>query len=202
MSKKSKRWQRLQAKQGSRTSGEEGNRRGRHNEDRVEAVLKKLHAAPWPPWIVSTRKATESEDHRGIDFVVAVDLGVVYLQVKSSKVAAEDFLKKGVVKELPIAVVVVVDDASSEGLRAQVLHRLTVLREELQLGCSGDWRSQRRLIAVIDNALKTAINKHGSITKDMTRTIAGEVAPHLDAWASGILGVPLERKLPGCNKGS
>ncbi|HZU96090.1 MAG TPA: hypothetical protein VFF73_05230 [Planctomycetota bacterium] len=66
--------------------GTAARRRGRDNERRV---LQALLEGARPEWLESARMATNEEDHRGIDVVVASDVGDLYLQVKSSKTGAK-----------------------------------------------------------------------------------------------------------------
>lgn len=191
---KHKRWQELQERRvcaHNRERGLAGTRRGRISEERVGEVLDGLDL----PWVLSTRKATKAEDCGGIDFVCELDLGTVYLQVKSSKGGADHFLRKDVVKQLPIAVVIVSDAASQEKLRTQVLHRLALLREELRCGSVEEMLRNRGMIAGLDSALKEAINRYGPITKSLSRVVAGDISVRLRAWVTQTLGLPPSREL-------
>ena len=127
----------------------------------VAAVL----GSSLPAWIRSTRKATKEEDARGIDFVIETDKGTVYLQVKSSKTAAEEFIKRhSAACHLVIAAIVVLDTTTTERLRKQVLYRLTMLREKLMDGSLMEWLRERSgLVAVIDQALRVAVRDYGDI---------------------------------------
>lgn len=203
-----KRWRRILRERGltgvgplsaNQAHGLAGVRRGQLNEKRVEGVLDE--SVNDLVWLLGSRKATKAEDCGGIDFVCDLDLGTVYLQVKSSEGAAEHFLHKDVAKRLPIAVVVVSDTASQEKLRTQVLHRLVILREELQCGSLEEVLVSRRMISSIESALKEAINRYGGpITKEMTRIVAGDVSVRLRSWAARTIGFPPSRKLKGTDE--
>jgi len=105
-----------------RMFGEAAQALGRANEARLlEAVeyLRERHA-----WILGVRQATREEDSKGIDLVVTTDVGELYLQSKSSKTAAVDFMQKR--RKLLIATVVVRGD--KERVAGRALTALTDLR--------------------------------------------------------------------------
>ena len=105
-----------------RMFGEAAQALGRANEARLlEAVeyLRERHA-----WILGVRQATREEDSKGIDLVVTTDVGELYLQSKSSKTAAVDFMQKR--RKLLIATVVVRGD--KERVAGRALTAITDLR--------------------------------------------------------------------------
>ena len=105
-----------------RMFGEAAQALGRANEARLlEAVeyLRERHA-----WILGVRQATREEDSKGIDLVVMTDVGEIYLQSKSSKTAAVDFMQKR--RKLLIATVVIRGD--KERVAGRALTALTDLR--------------------------------------------------------------------------
>ncbi len=70
----------------ARGLGELARARGATNE---EAALRAAMSAPTRiRWVTSARAATPDEDRRGIDIVVTTTLGALWLQVKSSPLAA------------------------------------------------------------------------------------------------------------------
>lgn len=153
----------------------------------VAAVL----GSELPVWIRSTRKATKEEDAQGIDFVIETDKGAVYLQVKSSKAAAEKFVKRhSAARHLVIAAIVVLDATTPENLRKQVLYRLTMLREKLMDGSLMEWLRERSgLATVIDQALRAAVRDYGDIGNESTRVAAVDVAEHLRGWVGREIGI-------------
>lgn len=105
-----------------RMFGEAAQALGRANEARLlEAVqyLRERHA-----WILGVRQAAQEEDAKGIDLVVTTDVGELYLQSKSSKAAAVDFMQKR--RKLLIAAVVV--RGNKERVAGRALTALTDLR--------------------------------------------------------------------------
>jgi hypothetical protein len=204
MSRKRRRdswWERQQVSKGynhNKLQGHAANRRGRHNEERVAAALKA--ASGLLPWVSSWRAATDDEDRQGIDYVVHISMdgggtSTVYLQVKSSLVEADRFLRRNEISQrLPIAVIVVEDGSSDEGLLAQVSYRLNVLREHLTAGnlTSYHQRELRRLLSVLESGLKAGINTYGPIDKSTARAVALDLSvTNLRAWSRSILGVHL-----------
>lgn len=99
------------------------NERGAWNERRVLHVL----SSDVPAWVRSARAATKAEDRKGIDVVVDTDVGMLYLQVKSSRKGAERFDPRG-----KMIGVVVAGDASEKQLRRRVLGILGELRRQVQ----------------------------------------------------------------------
>jgi hypothetical protein len=75
----------------TRALGQLANERGKRNELRMLAACL---SEPRPKWLRDARLATREEDARGIDIVVTTDVGDVYLQVKSSRIAAEIFQRR------------------------------------------------------------------------------------------------------------
>lgn len=194
MSKRSRknRWQVLQEKRGytaeSHERGTEANERGQRNENRVWICLDSIGTPAGPSWAKSARKATEAEDKGGVDFVVHTDVGTVYLQVKSSHSGANEFLKNHrAARELPVGVVIVLENTTDEGLREQVFFKLTMLRERV-MGVSLD-RQRQRLVSSLNCALRAAINQHGPIDKETARTVAIDIANHLKGWLEREIGM-------------
>lgn len=60
---------------------------GNAHEDRFERIMST--ASGFPSWYYGVRKATEAEDHHGIDFFAELDIGEVQLQIKSSVAGRE-----------------------------------------------------------------------------------------------------------------
>lgn len=102
--------------------GEAANALGRANEARL------LEAVEWlaerQPWIRGVRAGTPEEDKRGIDLVVTTDVGDLYLQSKSSKAAAVDFMSQR--RRVMVGAVVVRGNKERVATRALVV--LTDLR--------------------------------------------------------------------------
>lgn len=73
----------------SRIDGILGQERGKRRET---AALQRLQAATkWgnrPKWLRYTRAATDEEQRHGVDIVASTDVGLCYLQIKSSKSGA------------------------------------------------------------------------------------------------------------------
>ena len=84
-----------------RIFGSLGNERGHRSES---LALLALRAGPVPDWLRSVEKAPWDLDRRGVDLIVASDVGKLYLQIKSSMAGARRFEAKP--RRLPIAVVV------------------------------------------------------------------------------------------------
>lgn len=108
--------------------------RGRYSECRVVDLVLRLGE----PWIFGARLATKDEDRRGIDVVVATDVGGLPLQVKSSEKGANVWRRKNVAlgnrhRNVMIALVVAGDRADisvERDLRAE----LARVREVMAVG--------------------------------------------------------------------
>ena len=81
-----------------------------------------------PPWTLSVRKATEQEDHAGIDVVVESDVGKLFVQVKISRGGKAAFLERRRCARVAIVVVRVTD--SPEALLRKVVGQLGRIRAE------------------------------------------------------------------------
>ncbi len=101
---------------------------------RVEAVLVSTQEhRKLPLWIKRFGRADETLRLAGVDFVITADDDTeLYLQVKSSKYAAENFLQSHAANEF--AVIHVRFNLSDEQLLIQVVSALTVLRALKQSG--------------------------------------------------------------------
>lgn len=106
--------------------GDLGRERGERNEgvalDAARSACDRL------PWVTSARAATREEDARGIDIIVATDIGSMCLQVKSSRTGAQTFRasRPGALIEVVIATPVVRQteariDAALHRLRARIM---------------------------------------------------------------------------------
>lgn len=62
--------------------------------ERNEAFAFRAVVNVLPKWAIFARRATPEEDALGIDIVVQTDVGALFLQVKSSRMAAREFAKK------------------------------------------------------------------------------------------------------------
>jgi len=83
-----------------------------------------------PSWVHSVRRATQEEDHQGIDLVVVLDAGILKVQVKSSWKRAQEFKKK----HPNIPVLVVHPEDSEEHVRRNLLSILGQERAKLVPG--------------------------------------------------------------------
>ena len=82
------------------------------------------------PWFKSARLATWQEDARGIDLVIeTVDIGILYLQVKSSWIAVRRYQEKH--PGMVIAVVVIPFHEKLEIIWQKVLLEIIKLRREI-----------------------------------------------------------------------
>lgn len=116
-------------------SGKEGVRRGRRSEERLLAALCNVPSEEAPLWYVATRKATASEDYRGVDFVIYATNGDEYLlQVKSSYLGKLEFLYRRLSipeeRRLTIGVVVIHRNDTPAKIRRKVFEALHQARKE------------------------------------------------------------------------
>ncbi len=94
--------------------------RGILNEQRfLDALKGPLENAP--QWLVHVRESTREEDSRGIDAVVSTrDVGEIHIQIKSSDMGKEKFVKRQEAGRVNpnIIVIVIRDEHSAEEIRA------------------------------------------------------------------------------------
>lgn len=110
-------------------------KRGKQSEDRLFAALCNIPSEEAPTWYVAARRATASEDYRGIDCVIYATNGDEYLlQVKSSYLGKLEFLYRGLsipeARRLTIGVVVVHRNDKPAEIRRKVFEALQRAREE------------------------------------------------------------------------
>ncbi len=84
--------------------------RGTENERRVQATVN--HLRQQISWITDVRCSTEREEARGIDLIVETDQGRILLQVKSSLIGREAFLRDS--SHDPNILVIVADDEETD----------------------------------------------------------------------------------------
>ena len=105
--------------------GKDARKRGRTSEERV---LEALALPSRPAWMASFRKATQAEDHAGIDVVVESDVGKLFVQVKSSRGGKAAFAQRRRSARVGVVVVIVTD--SPEKVLAKVVGELGKIRAE------------------------------------------------------------------------
>ncbi len=116
-----------------RTAAKKARARGVRNEELVVTVLSAR--SPW--WLVDVRRATPSEDRSGVDVVVqTADLGVVYIQVKSSSQQARIWRHRYRHDRRPIGLVVVPKDQDERVIYGRAIGALILLRERLSAAAS------------------------------------------------------------------
>lgn len=115
------------------TVGRRANEKGRLAEWRcLQAALVACAASHW---LHNARLATQREDARGIDIVVATNLGNIYLQVKSSHHGAKKFRRK---RPKSKAIVIIVHPDMTDGkLQNKVSGALHYMQRQIKL-----WRTR------------------------------------------------------------
>lgn len=91
--------------------------------NRELTVLEILSSPDMPPWVCSARKGTPDEDRRGIDIVVATDVGKLFLQIKGSQKDADLFSAKR--RKSSIATVVLRNPGVTRENRNRILAALS-----------------------------------------------------------------------------
>jgi hypothetical protein len=110
-----------------RILGQIGCERGSQNEARVFAVFSGDNPA-LPGWFRSIEKASREQDQRGIDAIVhTTDVGMIYLQIKSSLAGRRKFESQSK-RRWPVAVVIVNHYESDEAIRQKVISAAGDLR--------------------------------------------------------------------------
>lgn len=104
------------------------------NGDACEALVRRAlrdESRPW--WILKVRRARRHEDRHGVDFVVQLDVGRVFLQVKRSQRRADQlWLAEHVDDPRPIGLVVARETEAVEVVFGRALGALILLRERLE----------------------------------------------------------------------
>ena len=113
----------------SQTLGQVELRKGRLAEERVLAAVN-ANAPTCLSWFRSARLATAAEDRRGIDIVIETkDIGLLYLQVKSSRAAARKY--RHTHQHVVISTVVVHFYESLENIWCRVFPKMIEIRKEV-----------------------------------------------------------------------
>lgn len=68
------------------------NNKGRETERRFFEAMREFRNKR-PEWLLSIRRGTQKEDAQGIDGVASTDIGKIFIQIKSSEVGAQKFIK-------------------------------------------------------------------------------------------------------------
>jgi hypothetical protein len=84
-------------------------------------ALEVLRTDP-PKWLLEVRPATHAEDTSGVDVVVTTDVGVIPLQIKSSRCGKREFLEAHPDCRYPV--VIIRSDASMSQVRDILLSAL------------------------------------------------------------------------------
>ena len=99
--------------------------RGKTNEEKVSRAFDSFNGVP--EWFLSIEKAPWKLDRQGVDHIVkTLDVGDIYLQVKSSRRGQKEFERRR--RRKRIAVVVVNNYDTDEELRAKVVAAADGLR--------------------------------------------------------------------------
>lgn len=85
---------------------------------------------PW--WILKVRAARVREDRGGVDIVVQLDVGRVFLQVKRSRNNLAAWIRKHAGDPRPIGIVVCGEWESVDVAYGRALGQLILLRERLE----------------------------------------------------------------------
>lgn len=71
--------------------GQTRNNLGREREETALEALQRHSDPITPHWLRSSRKATVTEDRQGIDIVAMTDIGKLFIQIKGTERAVEQF---------------------------------------------------------------------------------------------------------------
>ena len=97
-----------------------------------DLVLRVLRRPDRPTWIQHVRRARASEDRRGVDVVVQLDVGRVFLQVKRSRWYLARWLARWGSDPRPIGLVVARETDDEADDYGWALGALILLRERLE----------------------------------------------------------------------
>lgn len=116
--------------------------RGASTERRVLGIMAAgIVSAALPPWVLAVRLATSVEDRTGMDLVVTCDDGEHALEVKSSRLGLQKFIRQRAaltrVRPEPRGVLVVLSDTPDRVVRGQVVAALNTLRLERRMAAEG-----------------------------------------------------------------
>lgn len=109
--------------------GDAINAKGRVREEKVLTALSVENASTLAPWFVSAERACGKDDARGIDIVVYSDVGKLFLQVKGSPKAVQEFLRKH--PKGNIVPFLVRDDECTQSLRKRLIEALGAERQRI-----------------------------------------------------------------------
>src|SRR5688572_27267684 len=112
--------------------------RGASTERRVLGILMAgIVAAALPPWVRAVRLATSVEDRTGLDIVVTCDDGEHCIEIKSSRLGLQKFIRQRAsltrVRPEPRGVLIVLSDTPDRVVRGQVVAALYTLRLERRM---------------------------------------------------------------------
>ena len=107
--------------------GKAGREKGKHAEQRVLQAVHELTKSV--TWMNSTRRSTSQEDTQSIDVVLETNIGMLFVQVKSSRTGARHFRRKR--RRAHIVIVVIEPEMSDTKIRAKVHGALGFLRRNI-----------------------------------------------------------------------
>lgn len=101
-------------------------KRGKQNEDRAVILINQLEEKP--SWLRLAKKASQEQDQRGIDLIMVTDVGELYIQLKSSQLAAKLFLVDHPRFRGEVVVIHMTDDDAS--IAKKIVRATSRLREK------------------------------------------------------------------------
>lgn len=101
----------------------------RAREEQVLTALTRHDEISFPSWFQSAESASGKDEARGIDVTVHSDVGKLFLQVKGSPKAVQEFLKKH--PKGNIVPFLVHDDEHIDGLRKRLVEALSAERRRV-----------------------------------------------------------------------
>jgi len=88
-----------------------------------------LSRGPLPPWIKNFRRTGRSEDIEGKDLAIMTDVGLVFIQIKSSADACREFLEKE--RNFTVGTLMIKPTDTLDFIRANLIAVASRLRRQL-----------------------------------------------------------------------
>lgn len=108
-----------------------GNKKGRRTEDRFFEAMEVSFVKKMLVWVFDVCRASQKEDAKGIDAVIATDVGKLFIQIKSSEAGAIKFRNGRNCRHRMIRVIIIREDHSLLEIREKAKNILIELRQSI-----------------------------------------------------------------------
>lgn len=107
------------------------NNKGRETERRFFEAMREFRNKR-PEWLLCIRRGTPKEDTQGIDGLAVIDVGRIIIQIKSSEVGAQKFIRGPHFKKHKyIIILVILQSYGPEGIYKKTYEKIAFMRRTM-----------------------------------------------------------------------